>query len=82
MAHVKTTRTLSPKAADDRLDLLVRRLPLEPPVDRLREQCDGERGAPGVDDAHDVAAELLGGSLRGGERAGELRREVERPDPP
>ncbi len=81
VSTVKTTRLSSLNRCDELLDLLVGRPALEPAVDRLGEQRAGERRGLRVDDAHDVAAELLGRPHGGLVRPRELRREVERPDP-
>ena len=81
VSTVKTTPHLAVEALDQRRDLDVGRPAREPPLDRVREHRDRERGGLRVDDADPVVAELRGGELGALERPGELRGDVERVDP-
>ena len=69
------------EAIDERGDLLVGRASCEPSLDRVREHRDRERRGHRVDDPHLVPADLLCGELGALERAGDLRRDMERVDP-
>ncbi len=60
-------------ALDQRVELLVARAPLEPPLHRESEHRDRRRDGAGVDHPHDVAAERRGRRLRARERPRERR---------
>ena len=71
---------LAQVALDERVDLLVGRAALEPALDRGREHRGRDRRALGVDRPHPAVAELRSGGARALERAGEIRRDVDRED--
>ena len=80
--HREQEPALPPVALDERVDLLVGGAALEAALDREREHARSRpRRRLGVDRAHDAVSELCRRGLGARERAGDLRRDVEREDP-